>query len=210
MADRTAAAGGALFVVASLAAGPLLPQPPAADASAGDVRSWFVGHHDAVVAASLLSVVGALGLLVLVAGLRRRGTPLVSLGGGLLVTFGVLGGLLQAAVAQVAARLTDDSALTAAYAVERAVFFDGPALAALLLLGAAAPALPRWLGGAGLGIGVLGAVAGLTDLAQRSGSPAALGLTGFLLTVAWVAATTVTLARESGPAPARAAAPATA
>lgn len=199
MADRAAAAGGGLFVLASLVAGPLLPKPPAPDASGADIRAWYVGHHDAIVTASLLSVVGALGLLVLVAGLRQRGNPLVALGGGLLVTMGALGGLLQAAAAQIAPRLADSSATTAVYGIERAVFFDGPAVTAVLLLGAAALSLPRWLGGFGLAVGTLGLVAGLGDLAARGGFPAAFGLGGFLLTVVWVALTSVTLAREAAP-----------
>lgn len=200
MADRIAAAGGGLFVVASLVAGPLLPKPPAADASAADIRTWYVGHHDALVTASLTSVVGALGLLVLVAGLRRRGDALAGLGGGLLVTMGVLGGLLQATAAQVAPRLTDDGSLSLVYSLERAVFFDGPAVTAILLLTAAAATLPRWLGAFGVVVGLLGLVAGLGDLARRGGFPEAFGLSGFLLTVLWVALASVTLARESSPA----------
>ena len=212
MADRAAAAGGGLFVVASLAAGPILPQPPGAGASAAAIRSWYVDHHDAVVTASLLSVVGALGLVLLVAGLRQRRQDtwgsVIGIGGGLLVTMGVLGGLLQAAAAQVAPRLTDDGAVSAVYAVQRAVFFDGPPVVVPLLLGASALTLPRWLGALGAGIGVLGLVAGLADLAQRDGAPTALGLSGFLLTVLWVALTSWALAREGGTSRAFAAAPA--
>ena len=207
MADRTAAAGGGLFVVASLVAGPLLPKPPAADATAAELQTWYVQHHDAIVTASLMSVVGALGLLVLVAGLRQRsdGTlrGLVSLGGGLLVTMGVLGGLLQTAAAQAAGRLAEPGPLTALWAVERAVFFDGPAVTAVLLLAAAAGTLPRWLGAFGVAVGLLGLVSGLGDLGSRSGFPAAFGLGGFLLTVVWVALTSVTVGRDGSVVPGR-------
>ena len=196
MADRIAAAGGGLFVLCGLSAGPMLSKPPAPDASAVDVRAWFLHHHDGIVAASLLSVLGALGLMLLVAGLRRRGSTLVTLAGGLVVTMGVLGGLLQAATAQLALRTDDDRVVGAAYALERAVFFDAPAVTTLVLLAAAAAVLPRWLGGLGIAIGLLGLVAGMGDLARRGGFPAAFGLSGFLLTVLWVAAASVVLGRD--------------
>ena len=120
----------------------------------------------------------------------------------------VAGGLLQAAPAQAMPRL-GGGPVTAVFSIERALFFDGPAVTALLLLAGAALALPLRLGIGGCVVGVLGLASGLADRAFRGGSPAALGLSSFLLTVLSVAVTSWVVAHE-GASPRRMPAVATA
>jgi hypothetical protein len=210
MTDRTlAAAGGAAFVVIGLAGGPLLPQPPSAHPGVAKVASYFSQHHGALVAGSTLAAVAALALLPLLVGLGALIGGLagdtVRAAGTLLVSVSFIGAVLQAGVA-LHARDLDPHSLPGAFAVERAIFYAGPALAVALVAVSAAlgggGVLPGWHRAASAVLAVIALVAGVVQLGWDNKATTAMGFAGFLLTVVWVAATSVAVWRSD-----RAAAP---
>lgn len=216
MSDRRQGAiGGLVFVVLSVLGGATLPKPPAPAASAATLGSYFTGHQHRIELAGAASALAALGLLVLVAHLNARlatdplAARLVLAGGSVLVTTGVLGGMVQALVAQVADRVHGDT-LVLAFGLDRAVFYVAPGFGVILLMAgfaraAAGARLPQWLGGLALLVAAIGLVAGVGQLVSTSTALAAAGFVGFVLTVVWAAATSVTLLREGAVSPAGAA-----
>ncbi|MGN6608461.1 MAG: hypothetical protein ACTHMS_15805 [Jatrophihabitans sp.] len=200
MSDRRAALlGGAVFVLVGVGAGPLLPPPPSGHPSAAHVADYFADHHSTVVAGSTLAAVAAVALLPLLVALGRSvggaAGSSVRTGGGALVAIGVLGGVVQAGLAAHASDL-DPSALLAAFTLERAVFYAGPALVvAGVALAAAAGASPTWHRALSALLGVVALAGGVVQLTSTSGAATGLGFAGFLLTVVWVAATMFVLWR---------------
>lgn len=214
---RVGALGGLLFVLLSVVGGATLPKPPDPGASAATIGSYFAGHQQRIELAGSASALAALGLLVLVAHLHRRfatdplASRLVLAGGSVLVTIGVIGAMVQALVAQVADRMHGDS-LVLAFALVRAAFYVAPGFGVILLMagvarGVAPAGLPQWLGGIALLVAALGLVAGIGQLLSTTPGLAAAGFVGFVLTVVWVAAMSVTLLREAAAVPAGAAEP---
>lgn len=204
--SRYGAAGGLTFVALSVLGGATLPKPPDATASAGTIATYLVHHQHRIELASAAAALAALGLLVLVAYLRERvsanqlAARLLLAGGSVLVTIGLVGALVQGMIAQVSDRLHGDSLLLA-FALERATFYIGPAFGVVLLTtafarGAATAQLPQWLGGLALLVGAVGLVAGVGQTTSTAPAFAAAGFAGFVLTLIWVAATSVTLVRE--------------
>jgi len=139
----TAALGGLGFAVISVVGGALLPKPPAPIADAPALRDYFGGHHGALVAGSLCTAIAAVALIPFLASVRSRllnqrvlaDSALAA--GAALVAVGLLGALLQAAVAHMSSKL-DDSSLLAAYGLERAVFYVAPPFFVVALAGAVA------------------------------------------------------------------------
>lgn len=196
-----AAAGGAAFVVISLATGPLLPQPPSGHPGGALVASYFAEHHSALVAGSVLAAVAAVAVLSLLVALGALTGGIagrtVQAAGSVLVGVALLGAVLQAGLAAHAADL-DHATLLAAFTIERAVFYTGPALAtALVALAAATGRFPAWYRALCVILGALGSVGAVTQLAWDNRTVTDIGFGGFLLTVVWVALTTVVVLRTS-------------
>lgn len=200
-----AAAGGATFVLISLGAGPLLPQPPSGHPSAADVATYFTRHHSAIVAGSVLAAVAAVALLPMLVALGAQAGGLagrtVQASGSVLVAVAVIGAVLQVGIASHATGL-DHMSLLAGFTVERAVFYSGPALAsALLALAAACGRFPSWYRALSAVLGVVAIVAGIGQLGWDNSTSSAGGFGGFLLTIAWAAATVFVVVRADAPMP---------
>lgn len=204
--QRVGAAGGIVFVVLSIAAGAILPKPPAADASAAELGRYFSGHHERIETAGALAALAAVALLAFVVCLAERLSAdrfagrLALAGGTVLVSVGVLGALVQAMIAQVSSRISGDTRVLA-FAVDEATFYIAPAIGAIALTaavarGAAAAGLPSWIAGFALLIAAVGVVAGVGQLLTTSSAMSAIGFAGFVLTVLWVAAVSVVLLRQ--------------
>jgi hypothetical protein len=215
---RHGAVGGLVFAACSAVAGALLPKPPDSDASAARFHAYFTDHRSAIVTVCVFSAVGALALLPFLAAVRERLRGLAAdtfyAGGVVLVALGVLGALLQSAVAQESARI-EGPALLAAASLEQMVFFAGPPIAVVVVLGAVALSfrdglLPAWLCAfAGL-VAVLGAVGAVAQILSDTSPVAAIGFGGFILTVVWIAVAAVVTLRGPGQSAARVGSPATA
>jgi hypothetical protein len=202
------AAGGLVFAVLSIIALAVLPPPPKAAASSGTVRHYLVAHSAAIRSASAVSVVAALALLPFFAAVKRR---LTSPSGDTLFAAGILtcavsvaGSALQAGLANAQGRLADDGLLTF-YAVERIVFYVGPALTVGAVAAAAAVGyrhrLPNWLCAASAVLAAVAVLGGIASLVSESTAAGGIGLAGFVLTILWVAASSVVLLREDTAAP---------
>ncbi len=209
MSERNdAALGGLVFATLSIVALAVMPPPPAGDASAATVRAYFAEHSTAIRVASVLSILGALGLLALVSLLRRRlpGTAadVLYAGGLVTTTVAVVGGVLQAGLAQSQPRLAD-TGLLASFGIERMVFYAAPPLGMTAVAAAAAIAFrgvwPSWLA---MGSAVLAAVAlvgGILNVVTDTGAGGVVGLAGFVLTIVWAASTAVVALRRPAQTP---------
>jgi hypothetical protein len=209
MSDRRGGfAGGLLWAVLSIGAGALLPAPPGADADAPTVLAYFGGNQTHIIAASTMSAISALALLPFIVSLAGRmedawAANLARTAGAVVVTTGLLGGVLQAALARAAASLGASGALLSAFMVDRAVFFIAPPLGVSVVLAAAfvglrRPAAPRWLGALAGVIAVVALAFGTAGVVSASKMVTTLGLGGLILTVIWVATASITLARRPG------------
>lgn len=208
--DGSAGLGGIVFAACSIIGGALLPKPPAPDSSAATVHHYFAAHHDALLAGSMLAALAAVALLPFLAALRSRLAPsriaadTAFAAGTALVGCAVLGALLQAGMAHVAARL-DASAVLAGYGLERMVFYVVPPFLVLVLTAAVASAgeLPGWLRGFSGVLSVITLVAAVSGLLAGSDAGTALGLVGFGLTIVWTVCTSAVLLRSPVGAPSR-------
>jgi hypothetical protein len=195
--DRLAL-GGLVFAICGAVSAAFLPKPPDVDASARSVRS-YLGHTDRILTGSVLSVLAAVSFLVFLAALRSRvegayGRAVVAAGGALgAVT--VLGATLQAGLVHAQPRL-DGSAVLGGFAVMRAVFYVSPPCLMIVVAGAVAVAgrsLPAWTRGLSALLAVVAAVGSVLLLTSTSSVATGVGLAGFLLTIVWAAATSITI-----------------
>jgi hypothetical protein len=204
MSDRRAGfAGGLLWVVLSIGAGVLLPQPPAANADAPTVLAYFASNNSHVMIGSALSAIGALFLVLFVVSLAGRmqdvwASNLARTAGAVVVTVSLLGGVLQAGLAKSASSLGASASLLSAYLVDRVIFFVAPPLAVSVLLVAAflglrRPAAPRWVGLLAGVIALAALVGGIAGIFNANTAFSTVGFAGFILTVVWVAAASIAL-----------------
>jgi hypothetical protein len=204
---RLGAAAGVVFVLLGVISGPLLPQPPDADANAITVLHYFAGHETRIVTASTLAAAAAVSLAFFFTALAGRladdglAARAVTAGGAIVVAVSVLGAVGQAAVARAADGLGATAALRAAFQTERGVFFVAPALAMAVVAAATSRGLrrvggPTWLTVLSGLLAVVGLVAGLAGVASGASVVTGIGLAGFVMTVAWVLAVSMTLWRE--------------
>jgi hypothetical protein len=204
---RLGAAAGCLFVLLGVVSGPLLPQPPDAGASATTVLHYFAGHEARIVTASTLAAAAAVSLAFFFGALAGRladdrwAARTVTAGGAITVTVSVLGAIGQAAVARAADGLGATAALRGAFQAERGVFFIAPGLAMAVVAAATARGLkrtgaPGWLTALSGLVAAVALGAGLAGVASGASAVTGIGFAGFLLTLAWVLAVSVTLWRE--------------
>lgn len=204
MSDRRGFAGGLLWAVLSIGAGVLLPQPPAANADAATVLAYFAGNQTHVVVASAISAIGSLALVPFFVSLAGRmgdawAANVARVAGAIVVTTGLLGGVLQAGLARSAPSFGASPTLLSAFMVDRAIFFVAPPLAVSVVLGAAfaglrRPAAPRWVGLLAGVVAVVSLAGGTAGVVSTSKAFTTAGFGGFILTVAWVGATSIALA----------------
>jgi hypothetical protein len=204
---REGFAGGLAWAVLGVVSGVLVPAPPAADADAATVLAYFTGNSAHLVVASVISAVAALLLVPFFVSLADRmadqwAANLARTAGTVVVTVGLFGGLLQAGLARSAASLGASPTLLAAFMIDRAAFFVTPPLAMSVILFAAfiglrRPLAPRWLGALAGVVGLAVLVGGIAGVVSTSRTVTSAGFGGFVLTVVWVAAASVTLLRPS-------------
>ncbi len=147
----------AAFAVLFIAAGAVVPEIPGADASAADVRGYFVDHRDGLVASAFLVVVATVPFLIFLSALRHRlgqaaywladsayGAGIVLIGLGSLFTLVTLGLSLHA---------EDMQASTALTILDVGRFYPPVAVGVVFTLAAATAiaalrygVLPRWVG----------------------------------------------------------------
>ncbi len=210
---RPGAIGGIAFTVLSIASVVIAPQPPAFDDNISKIRSYLLDNHAALSVSVLLTSAAALCLMLFVAMVHQR-IALAEGGAGFLASaflvpatvvaaMGLLGSLFQSALVERVVPAADDSTLRAVYGIGQTIFYDGPSLAIIVALCAAAAATLRYdifgrttawvaLASAGLGVADVGSVASKTD------SVAALGLIGFLMANIWFVWVSVGVLRERG------------
>ena len=203
-----AAAGGLVFSLLSVAALAVLPPPPKADAAAHTVRHYFDAHSGTIRAASAVSIIGALALLLLCASLKRRlestaGDALFA-AGTVTASVSILGSALQAGLANAHTRLSDDGLLTF-FSIERVTFYVTPAVTVALVGAAAAVAfrgrMPVWLVGWSAALGAVAVIGGVINVVDESTAGGGLGLVGFIMTIVWSAASAIALMRQGANEP---------
>ncbi|HET7901586.1 MAG TPA: hypothetical protein VFL59_10395 [Candidatus Nanopelagicales bacterium] len=207
--DQRGYAAGMGWAALTVIAAATLGKPPSPSASTAEVASYFVDHQQAVAVGSTVSAVSALLFLLFAVSLADRlsaawPAAVVRAAGAVTAALAVLGGALQAALAQSAARL-DPSAVSAVWTVVWPVFYLTPPLVLSLLLanaafGLRATTVPRWVGvSAGL-LAALAFLAGVAGLVTASTTVLGIGFAGLVLTMIWVLATSIALWRSAAPA----------
>lgn len=212
--DWLGAAGGIGLTVCAVLSTAVVPQAPAFDAPASEIRAYVAGHRGGLAAAAVLSCVGAVLFMLFVAMVSHRigqaeGVPgfLASaflIAGTVTVAMGLLGGLLQSALLRRIEPAVDDSTLKAFHGLAQLVFFDGPALPMAVALGAAAAAairfgaLPRATGWVAIGAAVLGVADVPWAIGARTDPLAAVSFVGFLLMNVWLVWISIVAVRERG------------
>jgi len=209
--DRAGAIGGIAFTVLAFASTFVVPVAPAVDDSAAEIRDYLTDHQTALGVSTVLYTTAMLAFVAFLAMVHRRiaatarsaiaaGTFLVA--GTACITFGLLGGLLHAALVQRIAPDADDSLVAALYAVWDMVSFTGPPLAINVAVLVAAvvlyrdPTVPRWLAAVAAASVALGVAAVVADLASGTGLPVALDLGGFALANVWIVVLSVVVLRD--------------
>ena len=195
MTRRLGPLSGAVSVVlilASFAAAGTAPKP---DAPTSEVVSFYADHDTGQLVSACVLSLGALLFLVFIAilsrSLRHEGVPwILCLSGGIVFVVGLtLFAGLTIALGDVASDI-DASALQALHVLNQEMFFTVTIGAAGFLLGAGAAVLggaplPRWLGWAALGIGIVAAVPShvLGGVLDHIGFGGVLGLAAWSLVV---------------------------
>jgi hypothetical protein len=193
---------GILSVVLVFASFPAAGNSPALDASVGRLVAFYGAHSRGQIVSGVLMSLGALFFLVFAAALasslsEARAASAACLGGGVLFSggFAVLAGI-SIAIGDLVHRL-EPSALQALQALTLGAIFPLTIGMSVLMLGAGVGALatdllPRPLGWAAIGIGVLAAIPShvLGGILQHWGI-VPLGLLGI-----WTVAVSVLLARR--------------
>jgi hypothetical protein len=140
MAPRVRFGGmaGVVFVVLTIVSAAIVPGAPAADATPKAITGYYLEHHDALVASSILSAVAVVFLLVLLSAVRHA-LHIVEGAEGFLADTVFGAGVLLAAVLVIDAVLTD--------ALAQRIVNDGGATVSgtfeiALLVGKAGTALP--------------------------------------------------------------------
>jgi hypothetical protein len=205
---RTGYAGGIAWALLSIGAGTLLPQPPAADADAATVLAYFGDNQNHIVIASAISAIAALLLAPYFVSLASRfvdpaAAHVARVVGAVVVTTGLLGGVLQVGLARSAPSLGASTTLLSAYMLDRAVFFITPPMAISVVLAAAfvglrRPSAPRWIGLSAGAVGLVAFAGGVAGLLSAAKSVTNIGFGGFLLTIGWVGGTSIALWLSSG------------
>jgi hypothetical protein len=208
------AAGGMGFTVCAVISTAVVPQAPAFDAPASEIRAYVAGHRGGLAAAAVLSCVGAVLFMLFVAMVSHRmgeaeGAPgfLASaflIAGTVTAAMGLLGGLLQSALLRRIEPAVDDSTLKAFHGLAQLVFFDGPSLPMAVALGAAAAAalrfgaLPRATAWLAIGAAILGVSDVPWAIGARTDPLAAVSFVGFLLMNLWLLWISVATLRQRG------------
>jgi len=204
--DQRGYASGIGWAALTVIAAAALGKPPTPSSSTAEVSSYFVDHQQAVAVGSTISAVSALLFLLFAVSLADRlsaGWPatVVRATAAVMAALAVLGGALQAALAQAAPHL-DASAVSAVWTVVWPVFYLTPPLVLSLLLanvafGVQGTTVPRWVGlSAGI-LAVLAFVAGVAGMITASTTALNLGFAGLVLTIIWVLATSIVLWRTA-------------
>jgi len=215
--QRSAAAGGLVFVVLNAAVGFVSGEPPAIGAPVAEVSAHFSQHAGAVEAGVWLFGLAAVALIwwfsALCPWMVRAEDGVARLAAASLLGLAIAGALsfASAAVWASAALQADDAtagALNALGWVLQAA--AGFGLAAHLLatsaLGWRAGALPVWLAAAGLLSAVAFVIAGILGSTSTGGAGDAPSLVAYLLFSVWVLGVSWVLWRGSRPAAHRGAA----
>ena len=203
-------ASGVLWALLSIGAGILIPPPPAADANAATILAYFAANHSHIVIASTISAVSALLLIPFLVSLTTRfddpsAAHVGRVAGAVVITAGLLGGVLQVGLARSAASLGANSTMLLAYTVDRAVFFVAPPLAISVVLvpafiGLRRASSPRWISVSAGVMGVVALVGGVAGMLSTAKATTAIGFGGFLLTILWVGSTSIALWLSAGAA----------
>ena len=205
---RLAAAAGIAFVVLSVASTVSAGSPPAADASAAKVASYFHTHSGGIRAQLLL---GGLGIAALVwwfgavwrvlsraEGERPRLAIVAALGLALGAGLALLNGV---AVATAALRQGDAETTRLLYtlsivAIAAAGFGLGTSLAATSAVTYRTRITPAWISYLGFGA-ALAFFAGTIGTVTERGGVVVLGLVAFVIWCVWIVAISVTLWRSA-------------
>jgi hypothetical protein len=201
-------ASGVLWALLSVGAGILIPQPPAANANAATIAAYFGDNHNHIIIASAISALSALLFIPFLVSLTDRfddpsAAHVGRVAGTVVITAGLLAGVLQVGLARSAASIGASSTMLFAYAVDRAIFFVVPPLAISVVLVAAFIGLrrassPRWIGMSAGALGVVALVGGVGGMLSTAKVTAAFGFAGFLLTILWVGSTSIALWLSAG------------
>jgi glucan phosphoethanolaminetransferase (alkaline phosphatase superfamily) len=209
--DRIGALGGIAFTVLAFASTFVVPTAPTVDDAAADIHDYLLDNQTGLGVSIVLYVAALLAFVPFVAMLHHRiaatarstiaaATFVVAAAAG--ISLGLLGGLLQAALAQRIAPAADDATVSAWYSVWDIVAFTGPPLAINLAVLVAAVVLyrdrafPRWVTAVAVLSVVLGVVCVVADLTSEAGAPMGVDLAGFVLSNVWFVAVAVIVLRS--------------
>lgn len=211
--ERAGAIGGIGFTVCALASTAVVPQPPAFDAGAAEIREYLTRYESGLSIAALLACAAALFFLLFVAMAGRR----IAVGedrseylataflvaGTAAGAMALLGGLWQSALVNRVVPSADDSTLISVYALGQLIFYSGAAIAMVIALGVAAVATLRygsftkttaWIA---VAAALLGGLSSAWEITSNDDAMEAVGFLGFILTNVWLVWVSVSVLRRA-------------
>jgi hypothetical protein len=210
--------GGLVFVASVVAQNAIRAGFPANDAAGTRVVAYYAAHHGAALALAALYPIGAAGLVLFLGAVlsrvrasEHRAAAVAGAFGaaGIVATFTMLVALDLAISGYVHRGGADVSAVDVLWVLHNAVFgvllaSIGLALAGLTAaLAAEGMIAPWWKQLGGIGALLLLVASATTPAIIDAGPTLFVGLIGFLVWLAFLVATAVTLLREPGAAPGR-------
>ncbi len=205
---RLAAAAGMAFVVCNVVAAFLPGTPPASDASAAKIATYFTDHDGAIKAQLLLAGLGIAALLWWFGALWRvlsdaeGARPRLATAAAVSLATGLTLGLVSGTITSTAAFRVDDVRTThmlytfSFVVISAAGFGVGVFLLATSAVTYRAGIGPRWISYLGW-LAAAAFLAGVAATVTDAGAVTALGLIAFLVWCAWIVAISAVMWRSA-------------